>query len=106
MFYTGSLVKQIPTFDELLQCVIRKTEAETHSKRGNVYEKVCDIIIKFGFCPILSNNIYNHYEGNINTCKLKKVEDLEIYFQNFKHSIQNITIDEVNSKFWNFKYFM
>jgi len=48
-----------------------------HPKRGNVFEKVCDIIIKFGFYSILPNDIYDHYEGDINTCKLKKVDNLE-----------------------------
>lgn len=74
-------IKQVSTFDELLQSINEKTKSETQSKRGNVFEKVCDIIIKFGFYSILSNDIYDHYEGNINTCKLKKIENLEIYLQ-------------------------
>ena len=74
-------IQQVSTFDELLQSVNCKTKAETQSKRGNLFEKVWDIIIKFGFCSILPNDIYNHYEGNINTCKLKKVVNLEIYLQ-------------------------
>lgn len=77
-------IQQVSTFDELLQSVNGKTKAETQSKRGNVFEKVCDIIIKFGFCSILPNDIYDHYEGNIANCKLKKVEDLEIYVKKMK----------------------
>lgn len=46
-----------------------------------MFEKVWDIIIKFGFYPILPNDIYDHYEGNINTCDLKKVDNLETYLQ-------------------------
>ena len=51
-------IKQVSTFAELLQSVNGKTKAETHSKRGNVFEKVWDIIIKFGFYSILPNDIY------------------------------------------------
>ena len=79
-------IKQVSTFEDLLQSVIGKSssKAETQSKRGNVYEKVLDIIIKFGFCSILPNDIYDHYEGNIANCKLKKVVDLEMYIKNMK----------------------
>ena len=75
-------IQQVYTFDELLQSVNGKTNSETQSKRGNVFEKVCDYIIKFGCCSILPNDIYDHYEGNIANCKLKKVADLEIYVKN------------------------
>jgi len=74
-------IKQVSTFAELAQSINGKTDKETQSKRGNLYEKVWDIIIKFGFYPILSNDIYDHYDGNINTCKLKKVDNLEIYLR-------------------------
>jgi hypothetical protein len=77
-------IQQVSTFDELLQSVNGKTKAETQSKRGNVFEKACDYIIKFGFCSILPNDIYDHYEGNIANCKLKKVADLEIYIKKMK----------------------
>jgi isoleucyl-tRNA synthetase len=77
-------IKQVSTFDELLQSVNAKKKAETQSKRGNVFEKVCDIIINFGCCSILPNDIYDHYEGNIAECKLKKVIDLEMYVKKMK----------------------
>jgi hypothetical protein len=78
------LIKQVSTFDELLQSVNAKKKAETQSKRGNVFEKVCDIIINFGCCSILPNDIYDHYEGDIANCKLKKVMDLEMYVKKMK----------------------
>ena len=74
-------IKQVSTFAELLQSVNGKTNAETQSKRGNLIEKIWDYVIKFGFVAILSNDEYDHYEGNINTCKLKKVDNLETYLQ-------------------------
>ena len=101
-------IKQVSTFDELLQSVNGKTKAEIQSKRGNVFEKVWDIIIKFGFYSILPNDIYDHYEGNINTCKLKKVIDLEIYLQNIsvfskgKGGSSDITLQNKNNGKWVF----
>ena len=76
-------IKQVSTFAELLQSVNGKRKAETQSKRGNLFEKTCDYIIKFGFCSILPNDIYDHYEGNI-ACKLTKVADLEFYVKKMK----------------------
>jgi|SaaInlStandDraft_5_1057022.scaffolds.fasta_scaffold06317_2 hypothetical protein len=101
-------IKQVSTLDELLQSVNGKTKAETQSKRGNVFEKVWDIIIKFGFYSILPNDIYDHYEGNINTCKLKKVVDLEIYlrglsvFSKGKGGSSDITLQNKNNGKWVF----
>ena len=101
-------IQQVSTFDELLQSVNGKTKAETQSKRGNVFEKVWDIIIKFGFYSILPNDIYDHYEGNINTCKLKKVADLEIYlrsisvFSKGKGGSSDITLQNKNNGKWVF----
>lgn len=74
-------IKQSNTFAELLQSVNGKTKAETQSKCGNLFEKMWDCVIKFGFIHVLSNDEYDHYEGNINTCKLKKVDNLENYLQ-------------------------
>ena len=101
-------IQHVSTFDELLQSVNGKTNAETQSKRGNVFEKVWDIIIKFGFCSTLPNDIYDHYEGNSNTCKLKKVVDLEIYlrsisvFSKGKGGSSDITLQNKNNGKWVF----
>jgi len=101
-------IQQVSTLDELLQSVNGKTKAETQSKRGNVFEKVCDIIIKFGFYSILPNDIYDHYEGNINTCKLKKVDNLETYlrclsvFSKGKGGSSDITLQNKKNGKWVF----
>jgi hypothetical protein len=101
-------IQQVSTFDELLQCVNGKTKAETQSKRGNLFEKVWDIIIKFGFYSILPNDIYDHYKGNINTCELKKVADLEIYlrsmsvFSRGRGGSSDITLQNKNNGKWVF----
>ena len=100
--------QQISTCYELLQSVNGKTKAETQSKRGNVVEKIWDIIIKFGQCPILPNDTYDHYQGNINTCKLNKVVDLENYlkelsvFSKGKGGSSDITLRNKNNEKWVF----
>jgi hypothetical protein len=75
-------IKRVNTALELIQSINGKTNTETQSKRGNMFEKMWDIIIKFGCYPILSNSIYDHYNGNINTCKLQRIDNLEIYLLN------------------------
>jgi hypothetical protein len=77
-----ALMKQSATLNELLQTVQGKTKAETQSKRGNLFEKLGSLLFKFGYCPMLPNDLYDHYEGNINKCSLKKVDDLESYLRN------------------------
>ena len=74
-------IKEVSTFAELLQSINGKKKVETQSKCGNMFEKMWDYVIKFGFCSPLPNDLYDHYEGNINTCKLKKVDNLETYMQ-------------------------
>ena len=75
-------IKQAVTFAELLKTFEKgKTIAITQSTYGNVFEKVWDLIIKFGFCPLLSNDAYDHYQGNVNDGVTKKVENLEVYLQ-------------------------
>jgi len=54
---------------------------KTNSETGNLFEKIWDIVIKFGFCTSFPNNIYEHYKGNINTTNLKKVDNLELYLK-------------------------
>ena len=73
-------VKAFSSFEELLLSV------KNPSKRGKMFEIVANIIIRFGFCSAFTNDNYDHYEGNINTCKLKKVEDLKQYLKKLTSS--------------------
>lgn len=73
------LFERIKTVSSVKELIDHYTE---QGKKGNLYEKIWDIIIKFGFCPELSNDVYDNYEGNINTCNLKKVDDLQLYLTN------------------------
>jgi len=73
-------VKKVSTLEELLLSV------KNPSRRGKMFEIVANIIIRFGFCSTFTNDNYEHYEGNINTCKLKKVDDLKQYLKKLTSS--------------------
>lgn len=54
-------------------------EEKTQSKKGLIFERIFDIIIKFGFCPMFTNSNFKHLIGNSNNGKLKILENLTIY---------------------------
>lgn len=101
-------IKSASSFEEILQSINGKTSCETQSKRGNLYEKMWDIIIKCGFCSILPNSEYDHYTGNSNTGKLKKMDNLELYLQNLstnsrgKGGSSDITLQHKQNEKWVF----
>ena len=41
-------------------------KCESDSEKGFVYERLWDLVIKFGFCVIFSNSQYTHKMGNAN----------------------------------------
>jgi len=87
-------IKQFSTFKELL------SSEKNASKRGKIFEIVSNIIIRFGVCNIFTNDNYEHYEGNINTCNLKKVDDLKKYLEKLtssKSGSSDITLQNKNT---------
>ena len=52
---------------------------KTQSEQGFIFERLFDIVIKFGFCDIFCNSNFNHLIGNSNTGKLKIFENLNKY---------------------------
>ena len=51
----------------------------TQSKKGFVYERLWDLIIKFGFCLAFPKSHIVHLNGNSNTGNLKQVTSLRKY---------------------------
>ena len=51
---------------------------ETQSEKGYVFERLYDIVIKFGFCDIFNNN-YDHLIGNTNNGRLKVLKNINKY---------------------------
>ena len=52
---------------------------DTSSKQGFVFERLWDLVIKFGYCDLFSNTEYKHIDGNINTGKPKFLTSLKKY---------------------------
>ena len=52
---------------------------ETQSEKGFIFERLYDIIIKFGFCNIFTNSNFNHLIGNSNNAKLKILKNFNKY---------------------------
>lgn len=55
---------------------------KTQSEKGFIFERLYDIIIKFGFCNLFPNSEYEHLIGNVNTGLLKKLDNLHAYIEN------------------------
>ena len=51
----------------------------TQGEKGLVFERLFDIVIKFGFCDVFINSNFNHLIGNSNNAKLKTLENINQY---------------------------
>ena len=67
-------------------------EYETQGEKGFVYERLWDLVIKFGFCLIFPNSKYEHINTNINNGKPKRMSNLQSYLTNNK--VQSCVIAE------------
>jgi hypothetical protein len=56
--------------------------AETQSEKGFIFERLFDIVIKFGFCDVFPNSIFNHLIGNFNNGKMNILKNLNKYLDN------------------------
>ena len=54
-------------------------KCNTQSEKGFIFERLFDIVIKFGFCNVFTNSNFNHLSGNSNNAKLKILENLNQY---------------------------
>jgi hypothetical protein len=69
-------IEYVITFDNVDDII---DNCETQAEKGFVFERLFDIIIKFGFCDIFRNSNYNHLIGNSNNGKLKILKNLNKY---------------------------
>lgn len=78
------------------------------SKQGNIYEKLWDLVIKFGYCQQYPNNLFSHYNGNLNQHRMSKVKNLKNYLENLKIFSRNeggssdITLKNAKENNWVF----
>ena len=52
---------------------------ESQSEKGFIYERLWDIIIKFGFCNTFKQTEYTHIIGNVNGGKVKELKSFTNY---------------------------
>ena len=71
-----SFINYIITFDNVDDII---NTCSTQSEKGLVFERLFDIVIKFGFCDVFNNSIFNHLIGNSNNAKLQILENLNQY---------------------------
>ncbi len=80
-------IDYIITFDNVDNIL---ENCKTQSEKGFIFERLYDIIIKFGFCNIFTNSNFYHLVGNSNNVKLKILENLNQYLnEKFLVVIQN-----------------
>ena len=53
------------------------------SEKGFIFERLFDIVIKFGFCDIFNNKYYHHLIGNVNNARLKILNDINTYLDEY-----------------------
>ena len=78
------VIKNCESVHDVLNCV------DTPSEKGFIYERLWDLIIKFGCCPIF-NSEHTHLLGTVNTGKLKELQSLEKYLNDNKVTSGNST---------------
>lgn len=54
-------------------------DCKTQSEKGFIFERLFDVVIKFGFCDIFPNSSFNHLIGNSNNAKFKILENFDKY---------------------------
>ena len=69
-------IDYIITFDDVDDIL---ENCKTQSEKGFIFERLFDIVIKFGFCDVFINSNFNHLYGNSNNAKLKILENLNQY---------------------------
>jgi hypothetical protein len=74
--YIKDLIEYVITFDNIDDIL---DTYKTQSMKGIIFERLFDIIIKFGFCDKFNNSNFNHLIGNSNNGKLKILENLDKY---------------------------
>jgi hypothetical protein len=57
---------------------------ESQSEKGFIFERLWDLVIKFGFCQSFPNSEYEHIISNINNGDIKTMSNLETYVKNNK----------------------
>ena len=66
-----AFIHYIITFNNIMDIL---DTCETPQDKGFIFERLFDIVIKFGFCDVFTNSNYKHLIGNANNAKLKVLQ--------------------------------
>ena len=72
-----------------IECIITKNNVkeiidnfETQSDKGFVFERLFDLVIKFGYCDVFTpNNNFNHIISNVNNGVIDYLINLQTYLE-------------------------
>ena len=73
-----NFIEYIITFDNVEDIL---ETCNKQSIQGFIFERLYDIVIKFGFCDIFPNSNFTHLTGNANNGKLKNLMNLNKYLE-------------------------
>jgi hypothetical protein len=74
-------IKEIITHENIYS-ILKKCQSQM--EKGFVFERLFDIITKFGFCSRFSNKQFTHKIGNVNKGVLKNLTNLQRYIEKYK----------------------
>ena len=97
-------IDYIITFDNI---DIILDNCKTQSEKDFIFERLFDVVIKFGFYNIFTNFNFNHLIGNSNNAKLKILENLNQYlnkkvFSGNSGGCSDITLQNKNDNIYIF----
>jgi hypothetical protein len=69
-------IEKIIKFDNVEDIL---SKCKNTSEKGLIFEKLFDVVIKFGFCDIFPNTEYIHLIGNVNNAELKPLININDY---------------------------
>jgi hypothetical protein len=72
----GQFITHITAFDSVDAIL---DTCKNQSEKGFIFERLWDICIKFGFCPLFPNSEFTHMVGNMNNGTLKPLTTFTHY---------------------------
>jgi hypothetical protein len=76
-------INHIITYDNVSDIL---DTGKSQSDKGFIFERLFDIIIKFGFCDIFPNSKFHHLLGNSNNANMKILSDFNSYLDESVYS--------------------
>ena len=66
-------IKEVDNVDSILQ------ECKTATEKGHIFERLYDIVIKFGYCDKFPRSNFNNFIGNSSTADIEELKNIDQY---------------------------